>query len=191
MRRVLSVRVFLKIFDGNFVSGAHADLEYNSSRAVDSGHNYLDSRCSSPPIDSAVELNAKDFVSEALKEPAVVRFLGMCIAGPWRRQVTSSEDLNRTLRAAIHDLATGSPAGTNTGTTVTRNRAGMALAAARKQQGEWNTVRWEDVEGLLFEPFGPAVVMSGLPLTTSAGLRTPSPSGRTEEAVRELTSRAL
>lgn len=81
-----------------------------------------------------------------------------------------------TLREALHKLGRGGSERSQAGGVGGRRRSGVAGEGA-------GAVRWEDVEGLLFDPYDPAKIMANPPSTVSVSSTT-SADGAQEEEVR-------
>lgn len=99
-----------------------------------------------------VTVSADDFVSRAQADSALVRFLGMrtptSVATPGS---DSGSESDLTLRKALRKL--GGVGGFG--------RSGTKSAKSR--------LRWEDIEGLLFEPYDPTRMLGDPPSTVSIG----------------------
>lgn len=116
------------------------------------------------------EVSTDKFASAALSDPEVVRFLAMRTAVACR-----GEPGDLTLREALRQLRRGGSERAEAGG-VGGGRSGIAGEEA-------STVRWEDVEGLLFDPYDPAEILVNPPLTVSISSTT-SAEGAQEEEVR-------
>lgn len=100
---------------------------------------------------AAAEVVADDFVSGAVADPGIVRFLGMRTSGA--RQGYKD---NLTLRAALSKVGSSSiGAGADGGGANAGGRRGTT------------TLRWEDIEGVLFDPYDPTEILSNPPSTVS------------------------
>lgn len=85
------------------------------------------------------------------------------------------EPADITLREALHQLGRGGSERSQAGG-VGGRRSGVAGEGA-------GAVRWEDIEGLLFDPYDPAKIMANSPSTVSVSSTT-SAEGAQEEEVR-------
>lgn len=125
-------------------------------------------------------VGADSFVSRAVADPAVVRFLGMRPStgggaasgsgsgGGSSSTIASSSHL--TLREALRELVGGASGG----------GARIARPESRKP---W--LRWEDVEELLFRPYDPTEIFSNPPSTVQIGFAPADPRGaKQQEEVR-------
>lgn len=126
-----------------------------------------------PPI---AEVSTDDFISRAVADPALVRFLGMRILTP--ATVTAFRHGERgkhsviggrggggvsiTLREALRGLAVTTGGGA--GPKGVRSKAKTIGVSAGQ-------VQWDDVEGLLFEPYDPTELLGNPPCTVSVSSR--------------------
>ena len=150
-------RIFVALSD----SGNDPQGTSNASK-----NSLFTARFSAPGDNYEAEVNTDKFASAALSDPEVVRFLAMHTTSACRGE---AGDL--TLREALRGLGRGS------------KRAGAGGVGGRSEvAGETSTVRWGDVEGLLFDPYDPSEIMADPPSTVSVSLPT-SAEGTQEEEV--------
>lgn len=121
--------------------------------------------------DYAAEVNTEKFASAALSDPEIAPFLAMRTA-----VVCRGDPGDLTLREALRQLGRGGSERAEAGGVGGGGRSGVAGEEA-------STVRWEDVEGLLFDPYDPGEIMANPPLAVSISSPTCA-EGAQEEEVR-------
>lgn len=129
----------------------------------------------------AAAVSAGGFVSRAVADPSVVRFLrmrppaaggdasGSGRGGGSGSSTASSSHL--TLRRALRELVDGASAGEAGG--------GGAKSARPETRRPW--LRWEDIEALLFEPYDPTEMFSNPPSTVPIGSASVGPRGAQQQ----------
>lgn len=152
-----------------------------------------------PVVDSGATVSAQAFVSAALAEPSVVRFLEMRStfsgSGPCVNTTSASldkkhEKSNVTLRAALRELVGRRKDGSTPGSTVGAPHRGVAMgtggweAEAKAAGRNSGSVLWEDVEGMLFEAYNPTELFGNAPSTVSI---TSAPSTGTDAAEEKVS----
>lgn len=146
----------------------------------------------SEAVPPAAEVGADGFVSRAVADPVLVRFFGMRITTP--ATVTD-------FRPGEHGLHSGDDGSGRRGGSITLREAlrefaatygGGAkggLAKAKKIGLSPCRVRWDDVEGLLFEPYDPTELLGNPPNTVSiSSSREPAGAGGARLQEEEVCS---
>ncbi|CBJ33221.1 calmodulin-like myosin-light chain [Ectocarpus siliculosus] len=133
-------RAFVETFDS---TGDNADTDTDTAAVRPAATKEL------PP---SATLSADDFVSRAMADPVIVQFLGMRITTT-PAAATSGSSGCLTLREALRELVVG--------------RGKRSRSKARQQFDTPPRLRWDDVEGLLFEPHDPTEVLGNPSSTVS------------------------
>ena len=148
---------------GNNPKGAN-----NATKAAAGNESISSGRPNPSGTYNATGVSTDGFISTALSDPDLVVFLAM------RTAVTCRGDAdNPTLKEALRGLGQEDEIAGARGIGG-RGQSGVAGEAA-------SIVRWEDVEGLLFESYGPAGIMTNTPSTVSVGWPSSAESGQEEE----------
>lgn len=122
-------------------------------------------------------VGADSFVSRAVADPAVVRFLGMrpstaggAASGTGSGSGSSSNSVSSTsqltLREALRELVCGA--------------SGSGEKSA-KPESRKSRLRWEDIEAVLFRPYDPTEIFSNPPSTIPIGFPQVDPRGTQQQ----------
>lgn len=179
----LFLRTFVKTFDDLAPSDPEFRQPVHAAGVADGQQPALSSRRRlTPVVDSGATVSAHAFVSAALAEPSVVRFLEMrsTFSGSGRCINTASASLDKkheksnvTLRAALRELVGRRMGEGTTGSTVGAPHRGVAMgtggwgAEVRAAGRNSGSILWEDVEGVLFEAYNPTEMFGNAPSTVS------------------------
>lgn len=121
-------------------------------------------------IESGALVSADAFVSAALADPSIVRFLDMRTARADHRAQGSDRV---TLRSALRDLAKDKA--TRPGPEEDGGGGGSSVLRQKVREGGMTSgLLWGNIEQILFDPYNPATVYDSPPSTTTIG--TPSAS---------------
>ena len=168
------VRIFVETFDAESERGRGEKTAAEAAAAAAGAF----AETGSFPRTAVV--GADSFVSRAVADPAVVRFLAMrpsSAGGPASgggsgrgSSSTAASGNYQTLREALRELVGGA--------------SGSGASSARPESRKPG-LRWEDIEALLFRPYDPAEIFSNPPSTVPIGIAPVGPRGaKQQEEVR-------